>query len=44
MASRGQESDSDTVRASTAHILAFAHDQDYMDSIESSTLWDSYVN
>ena len=40
MASKGQEIDSDTVRASTAHISAFAHDQDYMDTIDTISMND----
>ncbi len=40
MASRGQEIDSDTVRGATANISAFAHDQDYMDTIDTISIND----
>ncbi|MDF1539376.1 MAG: hypothetical protein P1Q69_10795 [Candidatus Thorarchaeota archaeon] len=40
MASKGQEIDSDTVRAATAHISTFAHDEDYMDTIDTISMND----
>ncbi|MFW9955454.1 MAG: hypothetical protein ACFFD3_12945 [Candidatus Thorarchaeota archaeon] len=40
MASKGQEIDSDMVRSATAHISAFAHDQDYMDIIDTISMND----
>ena len=37
---KGQEIDSDTVRAATAHISTLAHDQDYMDTIDTISMND----
>ncbi|MHA1934599.1 MAG: hypothetical protein ACW97A_04910 [Candidatus Thorarchaeota archaeon] len=40
MASRGQEIDSDIVRAATSRITTIGHDQDYMDTIEAISMND----
>ncbi|MFW9843854.1 MAG: AAA family ATPase, partial [Candidatus Thorarchaeota archaeon] len=40
LASRGQEIDSDAVRSATAGITTFAHDNDYMDLIDTISMND----
>lgn len=40
MASKGQEIDSDTVRAATSRITTFGHDQDYMETIDTISMND----
>ncbi|MHA1960472.1 MAG: AAA family ATPase [Candidatus Thorarchaeota archaeon] len=40
LAQRGQEIDSDSVRAATSRITTFGHDQDYMDIIDTISMND----
>ncbi|TFG32686.1 AAA family ATPase [Candidatus Thorarchaeota archaeon] len=40
LASRGEQIDADTVRSATAGITAFAHDNDYMDLIDTVSMND----
>ena len=40
LASRGQEIDSDSVRSATAGITTFAHDNDYMDLVDTISMND----